>query len=179
MDIIENLCRETSDINKFLLENSEISMNIFIDSNMRKSILLASASYFEREITHLVVNFVKQSTENRLLLNFVQKKAVSRQYHTFFNWDGKNCNSFTGLFGEDFKRYFAEKVKADESLEQSIKCFLEIGSERNRMVHQDFGQYTLEKTSDEILLLHRQAKVFLEILTASLNEEIPVEDSQN
>ena len=91
----------------------------------------------------------------------------------------ENCNSFIGLFGEDFKKYFAEKVKADESLEQSIKCFLEIGSERNRMVHQDFGQYTLEKTSDEILLLHRQAKNFLEVLTVSLNEEIPVEDSQN
>jgi hypothetical protein len=92
---------------------------------------------------------------------FIRNKALSRQYHTLFDWGAKNCNSFLGLFGDDFKSSFCSKISSDKLLEKSIKDFLEIGRERNRLVHQNYATYSLEKTAKEIFELHTSAKSFL------------------
>ena len=39
------------------------------------------------------------------------------------------------------------RVKAEAQLDESIRAFLEIGRERNRLVHQNYGMFTLEKTA--------------------------------
>lgn len=171
MDIVESLYKETSELDQFLMSQNELSLRVAADSNLRKSILLASASYFEREINELILEFVRSCTDDEKIVNFIQKKALSRQYHTLFNWNGKNCNSFLGLFGEEFKKDFALKVSGNQNLELAIRDFLEIGRERNRMVHQDFGQFSLEKTSKEINEIHKSAKVFLlELRKTLLNQ---------
>lgn len=168
MDIVERLYNDTISLDTYLLEQGEISFQVTVDSNLRKSILLASASYFENCITDLVARFAGEASSDERLVNFVQKKALSRQYHTLFSWEAKNCNSFLGLFGETYKKVFAEQIAADEALKQAVIDFLEIGAERNRMVHQDFGAYSLEKTSEEIFNLHKSAKVFIQELSNSL-----------
>ncbi len=43
-----------------------------------------------------------------------------------------------------------------------------IGSERNRLVHEDFASYTLEKTTDEIYEAYRKGMTFLEVVPAKL-----------
>lgn len=165
MDIVEVLYNDTVKLDRFLLDNKEISLRVYADSNLRKSILLASASYYEKEITGLISRFAeKLSNNDSKLVSFIQKKALSRQYHSLFSWDAKNCNAFLGLFGEEFKKEFSALVSEDEKLESSIKNFIEIGRERNRMVHQDFGQFSLEKTAEEVFVLHNGAKLFLEKL---------------
>ena len=45
-------------------------------------------------------------------------------------------------------------VSGDEKLDSSIKAFIELGRERNRLVHQNFGTYSIEKTSKEIYELY-------------------------
>ena len=57
-------------------------------------------------------------------------------------------------------------VKTDDQLDISVKAFLEIGRERNRLVHQDYGTFTLEKTADEIYKLYQAALTFVEVLPA-------------
>ena len=47
---------------------------------------------------------------------------------------------------------------------------MEIGRERNRLVHQDFGNYSLEKTSDEIYKLYSDALFFVEALPQKLRQ---------
>ncbi len=169
MDIVEVLYNEAIELDNFLLDRQEISLRNTADSNLRKSILLASASFYEKEITELILSFAKKiSQDNDKLVTFIQRKSLSRQYHTLFGWDGKNCNSFLSLFGEEFKKDFSKTISTDESLESSVKAFLEIGRERNRMVHQDFGKYSLEKTSKEIFELHIKAKNFVSTLGESL-----------
>ena len=168
MDIVELLYRDTAELDKFLMSQNEVSLRIAADANLRKSLLLASASYFERQITELILDYARSCSLDARIVSFIEKKALSRQYHTLFTWDGKNCNSFLGLFGEDFKKAFSGRVSTNEKLEQSVKDFLEIGRERNRMVHQDFGQFSLEKTSEEICSLHQSAKIFLVELRDSL-----------
>lgn len=169
MDIVESLFRDTKELDNFLMGNKELSLRVLVDSNFRKSILLASASYFERRVTDLIAEYVQSCTTDDRIICFLKNKALSRQYHTLFNWDAKNCNTFLGLFGEEFKKKFGAKVSGDDQLDQSIKAFLEIGQERNRLVHQNFGSYSLEKTADEIHELHLSAKNFLTHLKAELS----------
>lgn len=150
-------------------EAGEVSLRAVADENFRKSLLLAAASYFERRMTETVLSFVGDATNgNVLVAALVRNKAVSRQYHTWFQWDTGNANSFFGLFGNDFRDFMKRRIKDDVGLDDSVRAFLEIGRERNRLVHQDFGAFTLEKTTEEIHALYRRAMRFVEAVPGAL-----------
>ncbi len=108
-------------------------------------------------------NVQRNSTDDKVS-NFVLKKAISRQYHTYFTWDGNNVNSFLGLFGEEFKKVVSAIISQDEVLKEQIKAFLQLGNERNKMVHENFLVYNLEKTFDEIIQMNEKAGKFVEFL---------------
>lgn len=170
MSAIDSLHSDFSDILEFLDESGEISWRSVADENFRKILLVAAASHFERSMTEVVVNFVEQVTaEDHPIKWLVQNKAVSRQYHTWFDWKAKNANQFFGLFGDSFKNHIVEKVRTDNDIDMSIRAFLEIGGERNRLVHGDYGSFSLEKTSEEIYELYDTAKKFIEWFPDELN----------
>ena len=56
-----------------------------------------------------------------------------------------------------------ELSRADEALRKSIKDFMEVGRDRNRLIHQDFATFPLEKTTDEIYQQYKSALVFVEL----------------
>jgi len=169
--VVDRLQAEFSDLIGILDKAGEISLRSAADDNLRKALLLAAASYFERRMTEAVLEFINKSTNGHALVtSFVRNKAISRQYHTWFNWDAKNANSFFGLFGEDFKKYMSKRVDKDEGLEGGIRAFLEIGNQRNRLVHQDFGSFSLEKTSEEIYGLYKKAAMFVDFFPDALDE---------
>lgn len=99
-----------------------------------------------------------------VLFSFLKNKAIERQYHTYFDWEGNNVNKFLGLFGQDFKEQISNKIKNDSNREKQAKAFLTIGLERNKMVHENFMDYNLEKTFDEIVELHKQSSLFIDYL---------------
>lgn len=152
-------------------EAGEVSLRAVADKNLRKSLLLAAASYFERRMTETVMSFVEDATNrNMLIAALVRNKAVSRQYHTWFRWDGTNANSFFGLFGSDFRDFMKERIREDDDLDDSVRAFLELGRERNRLVHQDFGTFPLEKTTKEIHALYTRAMRFVDAVPDALRE---------
>jgi hypothetical protein len=51
------------------------------------------------------------------------------------------------------------RVKASEDMRTAVQAFLELGNERNKLVHQDYSTFPLEKTLDEIHALYRNAVV--------------------
>ncbi|HEY9130485.1 MAG TPA: HEPN domain-containing protein [Dyella sp.] len=129
----------------------------------RKSLLLAAASYFEHRLTTCVLDYVNELVQGApKIVALVQAKVISRQYHTWFQWDASNANAFFGLFGKDFKDAMTAKVKGDVGLERSIKSFLELGGNRNSMVHVDFSTYPLDKTLDEIYESYKTALHFVD-----------------
>ena len=161
--IVDGLHTEFSAILAFLEEKNEVSWRSVVDNNFRKVVLMAAASHFEQSMTNAVLNFVKHVTaENHPLTWLVNNKAISRQYHTWFDWQASNANQFFGLFGDAFKKSMQEKIRNDDNLDSSIKAFIEIGRERNRLVHQDFGNFPLEKTYEEIYRLYSEATLFVE-----------------
>ncbi|MBP0016351.1 MAG: hypothetical protein J7647_02190 [Cyanobacteria bacterium SBLK] len=166
--IVDNLHQEFNEILKHL-DSSEISLRATAEDTFRKSLLLAAASYFETQVTQILTDLVRTWGNNNVLLNeFVRNKAIAREYHKLFKWDGKNANSFFALFGKEFKSHMEKLVKNDPELEKSIKAFLEVGNERNRLVHKNYGNYNLEKTSEEIYQLYQKAQFFVENLHSYL-----------
>lgn len=147
-------------------------MAIAAADNFRKALVLASASYFEYRVSSCVLDFVHECAKgNDLVVGFVKNKAISRQYHTWFKWDDSNANQFFGLFGSAFKQAMTERVKTSEELRVSICAFLEVGNERNKLVHQDFASFALEKTLDEIYALYLQSLLFVDGLAAYLRAQ--------
>lgn len=168
--IVDRLHQSFADLLSVLDNVGEVSLRTVADENFRKSLLLAVASYFEHRMTESVLTFVKDATNgNVLVAELVRNKAVSRQYHTWFQWDARNANSFFGLFGSDFRKFMKRKVQ-DDALGDSVRAFLELGKERNRLVHQDYGVFVLEKTTEEIHTLYRRAMIFVETVPSALRE---------
>ena len=161
-----------------LAEVGEVSLRNVADENFRKSLLLAAASYFEYRMKETVLTFVNETTNRNVLVTaLVQNKVVVRQYHTWFNWEGNNANQFFSLFGREFREFMEGRIEATEELDDAIRAFLELGKERNRLVHQNYGGLALEKTTDEIHILYRRAMNFVEMVPTALREFKPSNDT--
>jgi hypothetical protein len=167
---VDRLFRESTEV-IHALGTGEPSLAIAAADNFRKSLVLAAASYFEHRISACVGDFVHEHSRGSILIfSFVKNKAIARQYHTWFKWDENNANQFFGLFGTEFKEMMQSRTKESEELRLSIKAFLEIGNERNKLVHQDFASFSLEKTLDEIYSLYKQALPFVDSLGKNLRD---------
>jgi hypothetical protein len=168
---VDRLYSEASGVVMALQQTSEVSLQLVAADHFRKSLLLAAASYFEHCICDCVLKFIRERTGGSALVeNFVRNKAIARQYHTWFQWDGNNANQFFGLFGSDFKSVMGDRIKQAEEMQSSVRAFLEIGNERNRLVHQDYATFQMEKTLDEIYALYQSASKFVEALPTALRD---------
>ena len=160
---VDVLHREFAELIAFLDGNQEISMRDTADGNFRKALLLAAASYFEQLLTEAVGGFVQEVTSSDHVVTWlIRNRVVERQYHTWFDWTARNANRFFSMFGESFGRRVKDAVNRNDDLSSSIRAFLELGRERNRLVHQNFGSFSLEKTSSEIYETYRSATRFVE-----------------
>lgn len=169
--IVDRLYGEFKDLVSYIDAQKQPSLLIIADTNFRKSLLLAAASYFEHRVTEEIVSFVNEtSNSNQLVAEFVRNKAISRQYHSFFEWDKPNANKFFSLFGGSFKASMQAEIKGDANFDAAIKAFIEIGRDRNRLVHQDYGNFYLEKTADEIYNQYKVALRFLEVIPAKMRQ---------
>ncbi len=161
---------------KAVLLASEPSLVSSTEGTMAKVLLLASASHLEQLTQEVILDYFEEVTGGRAAaVEFVRNKAIVRQYHTLFAWDKTNANQFFSLFGKDFKRVVEQVVKADGELDTCIRAFLEIGSLRNQLVHQNYAAFTLLKTADEIVDLYGKAMLFLDRLPGLMRSEAAAE----
>jgi hypothetical protein len=168
---VDKLYEEATTIIQVLEGSAEVSLQVAAGDNFRKALLLAAASYFEHLVCTCVLEFVRdRSSGSMLVQNFVRNKAIARQYHNWFNWEDNNANQFFALFGSEFRSQMSVLVKSSDALNAAVKAFLEIGSERNKLVHQDYATFSLEKTLEEIYALYLRALPFVEKLPNSLRE---------
>ncbi len=167
---IKLLYDEYGELIEFCRSNGQISFELYINDIYKKALLLSAASYFETVITRTIHNFVNSKAHNNPeIIAFVDNKAVKRQYHTFFNWDGKNANQFFGLFGETFKQRAREEIQI-KKLDNAEAAFMSIGQERNRLVHQNYIEAQINDTFEEIYIKYEKACDFVELITQLLSE---------
>ena len=153
------------------IDQANFSLRNAAEEMFRKTLLLAAASHFENEVKNHIMRIVlKHAGGAEVIREFIRNKAIERQFHTYFDWRARNANKFFGLFGEGFKSHMVSRVRSDPNLELAIRAFIEIGNERNRLVHEDFGNFPLEKTSGEIFELFRRASLFVDSLESTFDE---------
>jgi hypothetical protein len=168
---IDKLYEDARAVIKTLEKDTEVSLQNTAGDHFRKALLLAAASYFEHRVCDCVLEFVRERSGHSLMVgSFVRNKAIARQYHTWFAWDESNANHFFSLFGSEFKSEMNRKVKASDDLRAAIQAFLELGSDRNRLVHQDYATFPMDKTLDEIYMQYRRAIAFVNELPSSLRD---------
>lgn len=169
--IIDRLYDDNRALLEYLNKAGEVSLASLVNEGFRKALALSAASYFESLIQDAIVRVVDQCTGGAGgVLEFVKNKAVERQYHTYFDWDRRNANKFFGLFGAGFKEFMTKKIQASADLESSISAFMELGSIRNQLVHQNFAVFPMESTADEIYQLFKKALPFVDTLPNDLSE---------
>jgi RiboL-PSP-HEPN len=167
--IVDKLYGEYSAIVTMMDQYNAVSFRNTLNENFRKTLLLCAASHFEFRITSDVISFCAEvAGGNSMIPSLVKNKAVSRQYHTWFDWKTSNANAFFNMFGDDFRSHMVEVVKQDQNMAKSISDFLEIGRERNRLVHQDYGSFFLEKSAEEIFGSYVSAMVFVDFVPKAL-----------
>ena len=170
---IDSIYENFSEIITILENSNALSSMNSAQENFRKILLLAAASFFESKImTELDTYFSENIIDDSLCLQFVRNKAFIRQYHTYFDWDSPNCNKFFSLFGPEFKSYMSREISRDQQLKDSIHAFLELGRDRNRLIHGNYAVFPLEKTAEEIFRLYTQALVFVDTFPEKLRNNI-------
>jgi len=153
----------------FLLEQQNLSMAQDVEQMLQKNLPLAAASYFEHSICSLLRSYIdKKTNSSPELKSFFEIKAISRQYHTLFEWEKNNINKFLSHFGEVFKSEVSREIAEDASLSAAAQAFVEIGRIRNRIVHQNYAAFVVDKSSEEIFALFRSAECLVRYLELKL-----------
>ena len=165
---IERLNSDHDALLKLLREQGEVSAEQTVIDDYRKILVLATASYFEHQISEALVEYVsRKSAADSAVVAMVRTKVIKRQYHTYFDWENKKAGTFFSLLGEDI----GEGIRADTKngeLKAALDAFLDLGYLRNCLVHQNFVSYSFEKTPEEVWELYLKAKRFVEHVEAAL-----------
>src|SRR5262245_33977548 len=106
--VVDKLYGEYLAMVQMMDQYGAVSFRNTLNDNFRKTLLLCAASHFGFKITSDVVMFCQEiAGGNSLVPSLVKNKAVSRQYHTWFDWKTRNANTFYSMFGEDFKAHMS------------------------------------------------------------------------
>ena len=157
-----------------LLDTNEISFAADLNVTFGRSLVLAIASYFEHEVTEILREVpARHAAKNPIITSMIEKQAIARKYHTYFDWDGLRAGTFFALFGEGFKTSVQAKLKDEAVANRALTAFLELGQLRNRLVHQNYVQFDVPKTPDELIQQFRAALPFLPFLRDNLFPQFP------
>ncbi len=173
--ILQRQVEESGELRTFLIEHSQISLLNAAEDNARKTLVLSAASLFEDRITKALLAYVeKVSAADACVISLVRNKAVKRQYHTFFEWDKRKLGAFPTLLGETLGGAIKEAIRTSPQKENA-EAFLEIGAKRNSLVHENFADYSLDITGEEIRVLCEKADQFVAYLESILVAPRPFE----
>src|SRR5436190_4771399 len=112
--IVDRLHAEFNALVTYLDAGAQPSLRNTAEETFRKALLISAASYFESQLTDTLISFARHSTHPATPIpEFIRNKALTRQFHTLFNWEAKNANQFFGLFGEGFRAYMQALIKSD------------------------------------------------------------------
>lgn len=159
--LIDQLHANTSQLLQHLTDHSELSLFSFANENLRKVLLLSTASWFETRISEAILKFAEVHSKGHSgIQNLIKKKAVDRQYHTYFDWKNERPGAFYGLFG-DCGDYMKKEINADSNIKDGLAAFLELGNLRNELVHENFAAFPFNKTAEEVHALYQKAEKFV------------------
>ena len=165
---VEELLRDHRELVEHLDLANSLLLRDRAESAFAKTLLIAAASYFEVRLIQMIIDLYLELTQGvEELAEFVRRQAIGRRFAQLFDWGseespGRNANSFYKLFGEGFSAHMRQRVREDRDLDDSVKAFLEIGNLRNQMVHEDYADFQLNKTVEEVYSLYSSSARFVD-----------------
>lgn len=169
MNEVDRVFKELGLIREYLnTHEAGISIINSLSEFDAKVLLLCSAIFFERKICDNIINISRENFSSKIMVSFIENQAINRKYHTLFSWDSKNINHFLSLFGKDLKEYINNCL--DDSVRTGMVDFLEIGSERNRLVHNNYATFTLNYTIHELHDKFLNANRFIDFLFIKISD---------
>lgn len=166
---VERVYSELASVKDSISKNGSASDLVAFESIAAKSFILAAASYFEKAVCDLLVKHAENMSKSTTLVSFLDKQALNRKYHTLFNWEAANINKFLRLFGNDFFEFMGPKL-AEDKIRTAAKEFLFLGQTRNELVHNNFSEYSLQITTEDIKGKFDTALPLMAFLAQSLEE---------
>lgn len=167
---IERQYQDSQELYNYLLGKGEISFATYIDSVYKKVLVLSAASYFESKISELISKYAtKASGSDKRIVNLIESKVIERQYHTLFDWKANNTNTFWKLFGESTKDSVRQHIDGDEDMKVAERSFIDLGRQRNLLVHENFAEFDVNITVEEIYNKYRKACKFILLIETVLD----------
>jgi hypothetical protein len=170
MTEVERIYEELVAVRSLLEQKGSASDLVAFENLAAKTLLLSAASFFERQICASLIRVASETGTKDIFCTFIEKQALERRFHTLFDWNRQNANSFFSLFGPDLKNRLQAAVAADGSLEKSVQDFMFVNSQRNRVVHSNFAAASAEATFDELWQKFNSALEFSNWLPNQLKE---------
>ena len=173
---IEELWNDHRELVAYLQSDNQLQLSSRVEDAFSKTLIIAAASYFEVQLTQIIIDLYFEMTQGaEILVSFVRKQAIGRRFAQLFNWgdetqSSQNANSFYRLFGSDFSDHMKQKIQDDRALDESVKAFLEIGNLRNQMVHGNYADFKLNKTVEDVYVLYKTASTFLNAFPIAIRE---------
>ncbi len=168
IDHIETFFSSLKETSAFLISHNEISRANGIEGSLAKTLIVATASFFEDFLTQIVLNYIERNAKDQTVVEFCRIAAIEQKYHSWFDWKTSTATKFFSLFGEATKIKAAKRLKEDPELAASVAAFMFLGSQRNLIVHRNMLAYTLSDTSDEIITKARLALRFVNYVADDL-----------
>ncbi|WP_159002173.1 HEPN domain-containing protein [Streptomyces sp. NRRL B-3229] len=161
------------------LQLREPSFHATLQTMLPKMLMLAAASEFEHFVCSHIRDYVAESSSGDRISFLVERKAINRQYHTYFDWPKQKAGTFWALFGPEFKKAVESKISEEEDLSGGLKAFLEVGSVRNNLVHNNYADVTISYTLAEVHKLYTTGCKFVDALPSLLRIEVETVQSDS
>ena len=78
---------------------------------------------------------------------------------------------FWSLFGEETKSKVRKTIDGEEGLKQAEKNFLQMGKMRNLLVHENFAEYDVNYTVEEIYTIYKSACDFISLIKTAFSPD--------
>ena len=173
---VESLLADYADLASELQTNP--SGLTALNRSFHKHLVIAAASDLEDRVKRLVPQFFADRG-SIILSEFVSKRVFSRGYHTLFDWDKSNANGFFGSFGDECRANYKLALQNDDLLKSQQDSFFIIGVERNGLVHNNYANYPLSLTPQEISDHYHRAIAFIERFESLIFGELEEATSAN
>jgi hypothetical protein len=165
MNEVERVFEELKSIREHF-ETSDAGLSLYssLSGFDSKVMLLCSASYFERIVCDRICQFFQENSSRETMHIFVFNQAISRKYHSLFDWKSSNTNKFFKLFGSGFHDHMKTIINGNPEYQEGMKDFMDLGSRRNQLVHENYATFNLNYTAEEIFEKFASANKFLEMV---------------
>lgn len=152
-----------------LISSGKVDMSIDAQHLFAKVFAVCAGSCCEVEIVRILEEYVNwQSRGDDKLFRFVHTVAIDKKYFSLFDWERAEASAFFSKFGKDFADCMKFAMAKDRSLAEAVRSFLELGKQRNNLVHNDLARIEFEDTLVDVAKKFSAAEAFLDVLPTYL-----------